>query len=86
MLLSIHQPREDIFDLFDSVVVLCEGGRLVFEGPTTAVPAYLRRAVEMDFVHLPKVNAFLRLREAALESFQGRLPAGPGGGAAQHGP
>jgi len=62
VLLSIHQPREDIFNLFDHVLVLCEGGRVVFEGQTMAVPAFLRRGVDMGFVRLPKVDAFLHLQ------------------------
>ena len=47
--------REDIFTLCDRCVVLCEGGRVVFEGPTGAVPAYLKAAVTLDLCCLPKV-------------------------------
>ena len=49
VLLSIHQPREDIFNLFGQVVVLCEGGRVVYEGPVNAVEGYLRQTVTAGF-------------------------------------
>lgn len=56
VLLSIHQPRADIFALFDRVVVLGEGGRVVFEGAPNVVPAYLHRALQLDLCpSLPKV-------------------------------
>ena len=64
VLLSIHQPREDIFRLFDRVVVLCEGGRVVFEGRPDFVPAYLQRAVKLCFCELPRVHAYLDALEA----------------------
>jgi ABC-type multidrug transport system ATPase subunit len=57
VLLSIHQPRADIFSLFDRVVVLCEGGRVVFEGSPNMVPAYLQRALTLNLCpNLPKVR------------------------------
>ena len=46
VLLSIHQPREDIFNLFDHVIVLCEGGRAIFSGPTVDVPSFLRTVID----------------------------------------
>jgi ABC-type multidrug transport system ATPase subunit len=56
VLVSIHQPRADIFALLDRVVVLCEGGKGVFEGAPDAVPAYLKRALQLNLCPgLPKV-------------------------------
>ena len=31
----IHQPRAEILDMIDDIIVLREGGRLVYKGPTT---------------------------------------------------
>jgi ABC-type multidrug transport system ATPase subunit len=30
----IHQPRKFIYDLFDSLILLGVGGRMVYHGPT----------------------------------------------------
>jgi ABC-type multidrug transport system ATPase subunit len=35
----IHQPRKIIFDLFDSLVLLGVGGRMVYHGPTSEAEA-----------------------------------------------
>jgi hypothetical protein len=49
---------QDIFALFDRVVVLCEGGRVVFEGAPQLVPAYLKRAHGLGLCPgLPKVGS-----------------------------
>eukprot|EP00529_Nitzschia_sp_RCC80_P002293 CAMPEP_0113480212 /NCGR_PEP_ID=MMETSP0014_2-20120614/21752_1 /TAXON_ID=2857 /ORGANISM="Nitzschia sp." /LENGTH=1932 /DNA_ID=CAMNT_0000373621 /DNA_START=203 /DNA_END=6001 /DNA_ORIENTATION=- /assembly_acc=CAM_ASM_000159 len=39
----IHQPRKFIFDLFDSLVLLGVGGRMVYHGPTDKAEAYFNR-------------------------------------------
>lgn len=39
----IHQPRKIIFDLFDSLVLLGVGGRMVYHGPTSEAEAYFMR-------------------------------------------
>ena len=39
----IHQPRKFIYDLFDSVVLLGIGGRMVYHGPTDAAVSYFNK-------------------------------------------
>eukprot|EP01069_Polyplicarium_translucidae_P007436 Polyplicarium_translucidae@DN3106_c0_g1_i6.p1 len=39
VVVSVHQPRSQLFSLFDSVVVL-SGGKLVFQGPSERVKPY----------------------------------------------
>jgi hypothetical protein len=39
----IHQPRKFIFDLFDSLILLGVGGRMVFHGPTNKAYDYFDR-------------------------------------------
>ena len=39
----IHQPRKFIYDLFDSLVLLGVGGRMVYHGPTDKAEAYFNR-------------------------------------------
>jgi hypothetical protein len=36
----IHQPRKFIFDLFDSLILLGVGGRMVYHGPTKTAQSY----------------------------------------------
>ena len=36
----IHQPRKFIFDLFDSLILLGVGGRMVYHGPTNQSLSY----------------------------------------------
>lgn len=40
---SIHQPRSDIFNLFDNVLVLSRGGFPVYCGPTADVVSYFSK-------------------------------------------
>lgn len=40
VIMSIHQPRSDIFFLLDSISVLTRGGRLAYSGPVTDVISY----------------------------------------------
>jgi ABC-type multidrug transport system ATPase subunit len=39
----IHQPRKFIYDLFDSLILLGVGGRMVYHGPTENAETYFRR-------------------------------------------
>ena len=38
----IHQPRKFIYDLFDSLILLGVGGKMVYHGPTNEVISYFR--------------------------------------------
>ena len=40
MVSVIHQPRKFIFDLFDSLILLGVGGRMVYHGPTNQSLSY----------------------------------------------
>ena len=46
----IHQPRKFIFDLFDSLILLGVGGRMVYHGPTNRANEYFNN---LDYI-LPK--------------------------------
>ena len=39
----IHQPRKFIFELFDSLILLGVGGRIVYHGPATLAEAYFNK-------------------------------------------
>jgi hypothetical protein len=39
----IHQPRKFIYDLFDSLILLGVGGKMVYHGPTTEANPYFNR-------------------------------------------
>ena len=36
----IHQPRKQIFDMFDSLILLGFGGNMVYHGPATEAKDY----------------------------------------------
>eukprot|EP00587_Corethron_hystrix_P006155 CAMPEP_0113302432 /NCGR_PEP_ID=MMETSP0010_2-20120614/3245_1 /TAXON_ID=216773 ORGANISM="Corethron hystrix, Strain 308" /NCGR_SAMPLE_ID=MMETSP0010_2 /ASSEMBLY_ACC=CAM_ASM_000155 /LENGTH=527 /DNA_ID=CAMNT_0000156217 /DNA_START=1562 /DNA_END=3142 /DNA_ORIENTATION=- /assembly_acc=CAM_ASM_000155 len=38
----IHQPRKFIFDLFDNIILLGTGGRMVYHGPVNRVELYFK--------------------------------------------
>lgn len=40
MIATVHQPREQIFDGFDQVLLLAQGGRMVYSGPTRGIEEY----------------------------------------------
>lgn len=40
VILSVHQPRYSTFELFDHLILLCFGGRLVYSGPVAAARPY----------------------------------------------
>ncbi|KAH8921816.1 P-loop containing nucleoside triphosphate hydrolase protein [Atractiella rhizophila] len=47
VIISIHQPRSDIWDLFDSVLLLAKGGKTVFWGPKDeALPTFASIGLE----------------------------------------
>lgn len=39
----IHQPRKYIFDLFHSLILLADGGNMVYAGPTSEAEAYFTK-------------------------------------------
>jgi hypothetical protein len=40
---TLHQPRKEIFDLIDTLVLLAPGGRVAYYGPARKLAAYFRR-------------------------------------------
>jgi ABC-type multidrug transport system ATPase subunit len=47
---SIHQPRSDIFSMFDDVLLLARGGRVAYSGPAKSIISYFAQ----QNLHLPK--------------------------------
>jgi len=45
VVMTIHQPRAEIFNLFDSLLLLGVGGKLIFSGPTAGASDFLADAV-----------------------------------------
>ncbi|KAI9316551.1 P-loop containing nucleoside triphosphate hydrolase protein [Zopfochytrium polystomum] len=45
---TIHQPRSDIFPLFDRVLLLARGGRVVYEGPARGLVSHLESSSGMS--------------------------------------
>ncbi|GAA5971047.1 hypothetical protein JCM11641_004124 [Rhodosporidiobolus odoratus] len=43
ILCTIHQPSGELFEMFDSVILLAAGGNTVYAGETTEAPAYFAR-------------------------------------------
>ena len=37
---SIHQPRSDIFEMFDSILLLARGGKVAYSGPRSQIISY----------------------------------------------
>ncbi|TPX35033.1 hypothetical protein SmJEL517_g02426 [Synchytrium microbalum] len=50
----VHQPRFEIFELFDDVLMIAPGGRTAYLGPTSGVKSYYE---SMGFVFEAKSNA-----------------------------
>ena len=67
VLLSIHQPRKDIFEMFDHVIVLCKGGRVVYEGGVENVGAYLQRASALGLATLMEGHERLNPADVLLD-------------------
>jgi len=41
VVVTIHQPRREIFNLFDNLLLLAHGGREMFFGPCKSIGSYL---------------------------------------------
>jgi|GEM_PF-2145320 len=67
----IHQPSQEVFDLFDKVIILDVGGRLAFFGPPSEAIAFFQQ-------HNPQVQAG---PESILETLGGKRTTLDGGGA-----
>lgn len=50
----VHQPSFSLFSLFDSIVLLCKGGRVAYSGPVKAMKAYFE---ELGFQFPSSENA-----------------------------
>ncbi|BGP27054.1 ATP-binding cassette transporter snq2 [Rhodotorula toruloides] len=46
IIVSVHQPRSDIWALFDNVVLLAKGGRTAFSGPASEILPFFEAAGE----------------------------------------
>ncbi|BGP02838.1 ATP-binding cassette transporter snq2 [Rhodotorula toruloides] len=46
IVISVHQPRSDIWALFDNVVLLAKGGRTAFSGPASEILPFFESAGE----------------------------------------
>lgn len=40
IILTIHQPSEELFNLFKSILLLARGGRMVYDGPASTIELY----------------------------------------------
>lgn len=46
VIVSVHQPRSDIWQLFDNVLLLVKGGRTAYSGPRSKVLSFFQAAGE----------------------------------------
>ena len=53
VVMSIHQPRSDIFELFHRVVLMAKGGRTVYCGEAAAAAARLQAEVDATIGTIP---------------------------------
>lgn len=37
VIVSVHQPRSDIWQMFDQILLLVKGGKTAYSGPTSAI-------------------------------------------------
>jgi ABC-type multidrug transport system ATPase subunit len=44
VILTIHQPSSDLYKLFDKILVIDQGGRLIFSGNPLDAVAYFRKS------------------------------------------
>jgi len=75
--MTIHQPRPDILDLFDRIILLCPGGRMAFEGSVKEALGYFSDLGYTCPMHMNPADYFLDcmaqddrsdiLRQASLE-------------------
>ncbi len=78
---NIHQPSSDLFKLFDKIIVLDQGGRIIFQGnPMDAVVyfktmAHYLKAEESECLTCGNVNTeqILRIVEARVVNEYGKL-------------
>ena len=47
LIVSVHQPRSDIWQMFDNVLLLVKGGKSAFSGPTSGILEAFERAGEV---------------------------------------
>lgn len=78
---NIHQPSSDIFKLFDKIIVLDHGGRVVYQGNPMGAVVYFKRiahylkAEESECLTCGNVNTeqILRIVEARVVNEYGKL-------------
>jgi len=47
LIVSVHQPRSDIWQMFDNVLLLVKGGKSAFSGPTSGILEAFEQAGEV---------------------------------------
>ena len=67
VLLSIHQPRRDIFEMFHRIIVLCKGGKVVYEGSPRDVEKYLQKASTLGLATLMEGHERLNPADVLLD-------------------
>ena len=78
---NIHQPSSDIFKLFDKIIVLDQGGRVVYQGNPMGAVIYFKRiahylkAEESECLTCGNINTeqILRIVEARVVNEYGKL-------------
>lgn len=78
---NIHQPSSDIFKLFDKIIVLDQGGRVVYQGNPMGAVVYFKRianflkAEESECLTCGNINTeqILRIVEARVVNEYGKL-------------
>jgi len=81
VILTIHQPSSDIYKLFDRIIVIDQGGRLIFSGNPLDAITYFRKAAnfinpeESECVTCGNINSeqILQIVEARLVNEFGKL-------------
>lgn len=81
VILTIHQPSSDIYKLFDRIIVIDQGGRLIFSGNPLDAIAYFRRIAnfinpeDSECVTCGNINSeqILQIVEARLVNEFGKL-------------
>jgi ABC-type multidrug transport system ATPase subunit len=65
---SIHQPRFDVFQLFDSVLLLSSGGHVIYHGPTTEMIHYFEGVGYVCPIEVNPADYFIDLSSIDLEN------------------
>jgi len=81
VILTIHQPASDIYKLFDRIIVIDQGGRLIYSGNPLDAISYFRKIAkyvnpeESECITCGNVNSeqILRIVESRLVNEFGRL-------------